>query len=101
MKFKIISITTLYVLVHTTNLMGFQKKEIYKNSFLELKEVLSIGKADGAEENWFNSICDIEVDSKGNIYVADEREQHVKVYNAKGKYFRTIGQKGGGPGRGW
>jgi hypothetical protein len=40
----------------------------------------------------------IDVDEKGNIYALDSREGHIKVFDNNGKYVRTIGKKGQGPG---
>ena len=80
------------------SLFGHQISERYKGSVLELKEELSIGTDDGTEEYWFNDIADIDVDSNGNIYVADYRESRIKIYNAEGKFLKTIGRKGQGPG---
>lgn len=80
------------------SLIGYQRSERYEGSVLELKEELSIGTDDGTEEYWFNDIADIDADSKGNIYVADHRDSRIKIYNAEGKFLKTIGRKGQGPG---
>ena len=41
---------------------------------------------------------DVSVDSKGNIYVADQKKMTVKVFDKSGNYLRSIGQRGRGPG---
>jgi hypothetical protein len=38
------------------------------------------------------------VDARGNIYIADDSDMAIKVFNDKGQYLRTIGRKGSGPG---
>jgi len=65
---------------------------------LELEEELTIGEADGAEEYMFQRIGSIAVDEIERIYVSDRKESHIKVYDQNGKYLRTIGRKGQGPG---
>lgn len=39
------------------------------------------------------------LDSKGNIYVSDSGAFHVQVYDAKGKFVRSVGQMGDGFGQ--
>ncbi len=41
---------------------------------------------------------EIDVDEDGNIYVLDRKAIHIKVFNSCGKFVRTIGKKGQGPG---
>jgi len=38
------------------------------------------------------------VDNKGNIFITDESDQSIKVFDRTGKYQRTIGTRGSGPG---
>ncbi len=38
------------------------------------------------------------VNQNGQIYIADPSDQAIKVFDADGKYVKTIGSKGGGPG---
>jgi hypothetical protein len=61
-----------------------------------LRPELRIGAADG--NGSFTSITSIAVDSRGRIYVSDGMEKNVKVFNAAGKFIRTIGRPGSGPG---
>jgi len=37
-------------------------------------------------------------DGRGNIYIEDDSDMAIKVFDAQGKYLRTIGRKGSGPG---
>jgi hypothetical protein len=37
-------------------------------------------------------------DTQGNIYVEDNSDMAVKVFNAEGRYLRAVGRKGSGPG---
>jgi len=64
---------------------------------LKLKEDLSIGRAD--DKNYsFNRVRGVAVDNQGNIYAVDMSNQRVQVFDQKGKYLRTIGGMGKGPG---
>jgi hypothetical protein len=38
------------------------------------------------------------VDAQGNIYIEDDTDMAIKVFDPQGKYLRTIGRKGEGPG---
>jgi len=38
------------------------------------------------------------VDAQDNVYIQDESDMAIKVFDPQGKYLRTIGRKGNGPG---
>jgi hypothetical protein len=66
-----------------------------------LTETLRIGAAEGEPEYQFGAIAgagSIAVASDGRIVVLDMQGQHLKVFSPDGKYERTIGGPGGGPG---
>ncbi len=63
-----------------------------------LIEEVSIGKDIGEEEYLLNRPFQMHVDNQGYIYVLDIRDCHILVYDDMGKYVRTIGRKGQGPG---
>jgi len=74
------------------------KTPMYKEPILTLSEDLCIGADENRPNYMFYRINSIAVDQEGNIYVTDEGEKHIQVYNAEGEYLRTIGQEGQGPG---
>jgi len=74
------------------------KKPMYGEDVFSLEEELSIGEAEGGEEYMFSQIRGIAVDDEERIYVADRKESHIKVFDKTGKYLRTVGRKGQGPG---
>lgn len=41
---------------------------------------------------------DVACDSNSNIFIADRGSMNIKAYNNEGKYLRTIGKRGRGPG---
>jgi hypothetical protein len=65
---------------------------------LELAEDLSIGQEAGDPEYLFSGIGGMAVDRQGHIYAIDSREAAVRVFDKEGRYLRTIGRKGQGPG---
>lgn len=74
------------------------KEPMYDEDVFGLEEELSIGEAEGRKDYMFSLIVSIDVDNKGNIYVLDIKESHIKVFNPNGKLIRIIGRKGQGPG---
>jgi hypothetical protein len=64
----------------------------------ELIEELSIGLEDGDENYILNRPHAINVDINGTIYILDWGDINIKVYDKHGKFLRTIGRKGMGPG---
>ena len=63
-----------------------------------LVEELSIGVADGAEEYMLGDIADLAIARDGSIYALDRQVPAIRYYDAKGKFIRTIGRRGEGPG---
>jgi hypothetical protein len=64
---------------------------------LTLKEEFSLGEGK-KEEEIFSEISSIAVDDEGNIYLLDPRENKILVFDKKGKYLKSFGKKGQGPG---
>lgn len=71
---------------------------IYDADVFGLVEELSIGEAEGRKDYMFSLIVSIDVDEKGNIYVLDIKERHIKVFDLDGRFIRIIGRMGQGPG---
>jgi hypothetical protein len=73
------------------------EEPLYGEIKFELEEDLSIGNE--TDDNYlFYTVLDIDVDSKSNIYVVDERNFRIQKFDKSGKYLQTIGRKGQGPG---
>ncbi len=74
------------------------KEPLYKTPVLELKEDLSLGGPKAQGDYAFGEVRAFVVDDAGSIYVLDTKSDHIKVFDRAGKYVRTIGRKGQGPG---
>jgi hypothetical protein len=74
------------------------KEPIYKTPILELKEDLSLGGPEAQGDYAFGQIRHFIVDDAGSIYVLDQQNANIKVFDASGKFLRTIGRQGQGPG---
>lgn len=61
-------------------------------------EELRIGEIDGDPEYVFGEIPAIDVDRNGSIYALDLQARTVRVFDADGRYTRSIGRPGSGPG---
>jgi hypothetical protein len=59
---------------------------------------LTFGEVDGAEEYTFGRISGLAVATDGSMFVTDEQASTVREYSAAGKYVRSFGKRGSGPG---
>jgi len=64
----------------------------------ELEEELSIGRDVDDEDYIFHRPFDVKVAADGKIFVLDWGDSTFKIYDNEGKYIRTIGGRGQGPG---
>ncbi|MFC1492623.1 hypothetical protein ACFL6O_01585 [candidate division KSB1 bacterium] len=71
---------------------------------IELEFIRKIGILEGEDENYMLfKPNDVVIDSKGNIYITEAGNHRVQKYSPDGKYMKTIGTRGQGPGEfpGW
>jgi hypothetical protein len=75
------------------------KEPIYRDPILELEEELSIGGPEAQGQEVFGRMGEFVVDDDGNFYISATRgEDQIRVFNKAGRYLRTIGRHGQGPG---
>jgi 6-bladed beta-propeller len=75
------------------------KEPISKTPILELKEELSIGGPEAQGQAVFTRIGEFVVDDAGNFYISAARgDDEIRVFDKTGRYLRTIGRHGQGPG---
>lgn len=70
----------------------------FKDNGYSLEKVLTIGLEEGDNNYIFYKIRGIDVDSEGRIYVLDGGNHRIQVFDKDGKFLKTIGKKGQGPG---
>jgi hypothetical protein len=75
------------------------KEPIYKGPILKLEEELSIGGPEDKGQAVFGRMGEFVVDDDGNFYISAARgEDQIRVFDKTGRYLRTIGRHGQGPG---
>ncbi len=62
-----------------------------------LTEELTVGGSSNPDEA-FSLVNTFVVDGEGTIFALDSKEQKIKVFDRKGKFLRSIGKQGQGPG---
>lgn len=60
--------------------------------------VFSVGTAEGREWEVFGGVADVAFDAAENLYVLDRPNARVVVFDPTGRFIRTFGKRGGGPG---
>lgn len=63
-----------------------------------LQVVFEIGKEFGDSTNTFWSIVAADIDNQGRIFVLDEIDASVKVYDLQGNFIQQVTRRGSGPG---
>jgi len=74
------------------------KEPMYGEEVLSFVEELAITDDEDDEDFIFSEIFHITVSNDGKIYALDMKESHVLMFNHDGKYIKTIGRSGQGPG---
>lgn len=64
----------------------------------QVVEELRIGAEDGEGPEVFGRIGMLAEDAGGRIWAFESTEQQFKVFDASGRFIRTVGRRGGGPG---
>jgi hypothetical protein len=66
---------------------------------IELKLIMEWGDEEYDDENqFFRMPTDIKIGQDGLVYILDQGDDQIKVFERSGKYVRTIGRRGQGPG---
>jgi hypothetical protein len=63
-----------------------------------VNEDLAIGALTGADNQIFGYVEGIAVDPEGGIYVADSKRLAIRHFDSTGRFIRTVGRPGKGPG---
>lgn len=63
-----------------------------------MQTVFSVGAAEGREWEVFGAVGDVAFDAAENLYVLDRPNKRVVVFDSAGRFVRSFGKRGGGPG---
>ncbi|MFW6201430.1 MAG: 6-bladed beta-propeller, partial [Gemmatimonadota bacterium] len=63
-----------------------------------LVEELRLGQSTGTGPDIFGNIMAVETDRQGRIYIADNHAHEIRFFDAAGRFLRTVGGQGEGPG---
>jgi hypothetical protein len=72
--------------------------ELYKTGKIRFVPEITITDEAMGGKDFFNNAVDLALDDRGNVFVCDSRANNIKVFDPMGKYLRTIGKAGQGPG---
>jgi len=64
----------------------------------KLTQEMSCGEESGPDAAILNKPLELKVDDQGRVYVMDMGDVNIKVYDEQGRFLRTIGREGQGPG---
>ena len=62
------------------------------------RALFSVGRAEGGGADVFGAVGDVGFDAAENLYVLDRLNARVVVFDSTGRFVRTLGRRGGGPG---
>lgn len=78
---------------------GFVSDSAPEKLSLSFNESFTIGENTGADAKYFlASPYQIRTDNRQDIYIAEGHQKAVMVFGSQGKYLRSIGRSGNGPG---
>jgi len=72
--------------------------DLYRKGSVKLVRVAEVDEASLPKDVFFQDATDVREDARGNVYVCDSRACSVFKFDPAGKYLKSIGRKGQGPG---
>lgn len=95
---KNLLIGLLVLIVQASPAFKQSLKEVYATGTITFIAEITIDESTLPEGEFFEGITDIGSDEVGNIYLCDIQACNIKRFSAEGKFIKTIGRKGQGPG---
>jgi hypothetical protein len=62
------------------------------------EELVRIGEKEGDDPYVFGQITDVKLGPEGQVYVLDAQAQQLRIFDARGRFERSVGREGEGPG---
>jgi len=72
--------------------------DIYRTGKIRLIKELTIDDKSLPQDVFFESLANLAFDADNNIYVSDYRSTNIKMFDPSGKFVKTLGREGQGPG---
>lgn len=72
--------------------------DIYKSGIVRFVPILAIDDSSMPKDTLFESVIDVVTDNNGNVYACDYKANNIKKFDSSGKFLKTIGRQGQGPG---
>lgn len=69
-----------------------------KGKTISLKEEMKIGENESDANQMFYNVSGVYTDFQNNFYIIDKGNFRIQIFDRNGKFIRTIGRKGEGPG---
>jgi len=101
---KIISITGILMALSVSMIIGSTSSDqksladIYRTGKIRLIKELTIDDKSLPQDVFFESPAKLAFDADNNIYVSDYRSTNIKMFDPSGKFVKTLGREGQGPG---
>jgi hypothetical protein len=72
--------------------------EIYKSGTVRIVQDMRIDESSMPKDTYFEGYLRVACDDKGCVYVCDYKANNIKKFDSSGKFVKTIGRQGQGPG---
>lgn len=72
--------------------------EIYRGGRVRIVQEMAIDESSMPKDTYFEGFVRVASDDEGNVYACDFRANDIKKFDSSGKFVKTIGRQGPGPG---
>lgn len=94
----VISFFTLALFIYSSSENEKSLLEMYKSGTVRFVPILTIDDSSMPEGAFFENVSDVKCDNNGHVYACDFRANNIKKFDSSGKFIKTIGREGQGPG---
>jgi len=101
---KLISIIGILIALSVSMIIGSTSSDqksladTYRTGKIRLIKELTIDDKSLPQDVFFESLVNLAFDADSNIYVSDFRSNNIKMFDSSGKFVKTLGREGQGPG---
>jgi hypothetical protein len=72
--------------------------DIYKSGNVRIVQEMKIDESSMPKDTYFEGYLRVACDDKGFVYICDYKANNIKKFDSSGKFVKTIGRQGQGPG---